>query len=91
MVPIGVIPAGGVGMSAEDAYAYPSTTELVLVIQSQEVEKHIIFTQTNVAAVLTATDGTGYGKAPIGTTIIQSTSAAVQIHVKEVDGTWTSK
>lgn len=72
------------------AYAYPDGAE-VLNVQNEDGNYHIIFSDANVASVLTATDGTGFGNAPVGTVINQYTSGAAQIHMKEVDGTWTSK
>ena len=70
-------------------FDYPATAQVLSLTGNPR--RHLIFTNVNVASVLTATDGTGFGNAPVGTVIFQFIAGTAQIHMKETDATWTSK
>lgn len=70
-------------------YKYPSGA-FVEVVQGDGTVFHNIRVATDVSALLTATDGTGFGLAPVGTTIVQSFAGAGHIFIKETDDTWTT-
>jgi len=95
----GVLTAGG-GMVAAtllmsdphlrlSVFAYPANA-MVHVLVGDGHMIHDIWTPVNVSAVLTATDGTGYGNAPVGSRVTQYLAGSVAIYVKETDATWTT-
>src|SRR3990167_9722083 len=69
-------------------FAYPSTAR-VLVLQDDLGEIHDIWVPVDVSALLTATYGTGYGNAPVGSRLTQYIAGTTTIYVKETDATWT--
>jgi hypothetical protein len=68
-------------------FKYPRTAR-VLEVGNEEGKIHLIWVDVDVSALLTATDGTGFGKAPIGTRITQYLVATPREYIKQTDSTW---
>lgn len=89
-----VLKAAVVAMRATDEprvsdYAYPDGV-LVSSHNGDGNIRHIIWVSTDVSALLTAIDGTGFGNAPKGTVIFQNLAGTAKIHQKDSDGAWDS-
>ena len=70
-------------------YKYPTTAK-VFEIGNEDEKIHWIFVSVTSAALLTATDGTGYGYAPYGSMVFQNLSGTVRIFMRNSLGTWVS-
>ena len=68
-------------------YKYP-TSALVHELGNEEKTIHLIFVDIDASSLLTATDGTGFGKAPTGTVVYQYLVSAPRIYEKQTDATW---
>ena len=68
-------------------YKYPAATK-VFEIGNEDKVIHLIFVATDVSSLLTATDGTGYGKAPYGSLVFQSVSGTERIYQLNSAGSW---
>lgn len=69
-------------------YAYPKTC-LVMEIGNESKKVHVIWVDTDfTTALLTPTDGTGLGNAPIGSYVIQYLTATPRVSVKVLDSSW---
>jgi hypothetical protein len=69
-------------------YSYPATC-LVMEVGNESKKIHLIFVDTDfTTALLTPTDGTGLGNAPIGSVVFQYLTATPRIAIKVLDSTW---